>query len=396
MVYGHGACLQCRHATQGSGDQMKYIEQLTWLRGIAAFLVVLTHTLRATEVRYSPHDVPSYFLPMNLMDLGSYGVTLFFALSGCTLFISHAEKMDFKNMWSFYVKRFFRVWPAFIVSLFIYACFVPVFKNLYPDPHGFWIENQFYVNYGVHDVINYALLIFNITGPSNLFNGAYWSLPVEFQYYLLFPVLVGSLRLVGVLGPVVIGFLLYWAPHLGGINVDRTEVFTLAFSFCGGILAAYLFTHTKRRLSMPVGLVLLFSCLMLAAMAEPLYSRIPRLAEFSNQWNWYAFASILTVLVALMSTFQLPSLLEAFLKKYGTISYSVYLYHNLFVGLAVLMIVNFGIVGSHQKLWFTFFLALVPSYFVANWSYLHVEKRFIDIGRKILSTRKSGALSGRA
>lgn len=379
------APLQCRTVDfRGVGASMKYIEQLTWLRGIAAFLVVLTHVLRATEVRYSALDVPSYFLPVNLLDLGSYGVTLFFALSGCTLFISHAEKMNLQNTGRFYVKRFFRVWPAFIVSLAIYACFVPVFKSFYPHPQGFWIENQFYVDYGLRDIVNYALFIFNFTGPANLFNGAYWSLPVEFQYYLLFPLLVGSMRLLGVAGPVLIGVLLYWLPHLVALPVDRTEVFTLAFSFCGGILAGHLFTRTERRLSMGMGLVLLMACLMLAMLGEPLYSRIPKLADLSNQWNWYTAAAILTVVVALMSNFKLPAVLEAFLKHYGTISYSVYLYHNLFVGLAVLVIVNAGIVGSHQKLWFTFLMALVPSYVVAYLSYRYVEKPGIDLGRRLL------------
>ena len=42
----------------------KYINQLTWLRGIAAFFVIVSHTINATGVKYGPTDQASdsYFL----------------------------------------------------------------------------------------------------------------------------------------------------------------------------------------------------------------------------------------------------------------------------------------------------------------------------------------------
>ena len=38
-----------------------YLEQLTWLRGLAAFFVIVSHTIRATEVQYSAKDQASDF-----------------------------------------------------------------------------------------------------------------------------------------------------------------------------------------------------------------------------------------------------------------------------------------------------------------------------------------------
>jgi len=71
-----------------SSTSINYIEQLTWLRGFAAFLVIVSHTLRATEVEYLKGDEASSNILMTLLDLGSFGVVLFFVLSGCTLYIS--------------------------------------------------------------------------------------------------------------------------------------------------------------------------------------------------------------------------------------------------------------------------------------------------------------------
>lgn len=103
------------------------LEQLTWLRGIAAFLVIVSHTIRATEVRYSSTDVPSYFLPLGLLDLGSYAVALFFVLSGCTLWLSNGRMTTGQDILHYYIKRIRRIWPAFMASLVIYLAFIPFF-----------------------------------------------------------------------------------------------------------------------------------------------------------------------------------------------------------------------------------------------------------------------------
>ncbi|CAH1087199.1 acyltransferase family protein [Candidatus Nitrotoga sp. 1052] len=93
------------------------LEQLTWLRGIAAFLVIVSHSIRATEIKYSSLDEPSYFLPLGLLDLGSYAVALFFVLSGCTLWISNGKMSGLRDIRHYYLKRTFRIWPTF--NLFV-------------------------------------------------------------------------------------------------------------------------------------------------------------------------------------------------------------------------------------------------------------------------------------
>jgi len=216
-----------------------YIDQLTWLRGFAAFLVIVSHTISATEVKYHSDDEVSSFLFMSLFDMGNFGVVLFFVLSGCTLYISHSDNISHKGIVTFYAKRFFRIWPAFVVSLAVYMCFRFVFAAWYVEPQGLWIEKQFLFQYSIHDVFSYLTLTFNLTGPSGIFNNVYWSLAVEFQYYIIFPVIVASLKF-GVFGPVSLGLALYLLPELGFHYFDNHTVFTLAFSFCGGVLVGYI------------------------------------------------------------------------------------------------------------------------------------------------------------
>ncbi|MCF6325013.1 MAG: acyltransferase [Gammaproteobacteria bacterium] len=360
-----------------------YIDQLTWLRGIAAFFVIVSHTVRATEVKYGSNDEISNFLLMSLLDLGSFGVVLFFVLSGCTLYISSSDKVRHKEIITFYIKRFFRIWPAFVVSLVLYIGFSFIFSALYINPQGHWVEKQFLSQASIYDVFSYLSFTFNITGPGGLFNNAYWSLPVEFQYYIIFPVIVASLRY-GVLGPVVIGVSLFLFPRLGFFDFDNNIVFTLAFSFCGGVLVGYIYKKTKFRIKSFTGIIILAILVGIVSAITNSYIVLPDIPVVSGKWNWYGGIAIITVFVALVTKINLYNSIEMFLKHYGTISYSTYLYHNIFIAIAVLFIIHFEIYDSSLRLFITFFFTLIASYFCAIASYMYIEKPSIELGRSII------------
>ncbi len=361
-----------------------YIEQLTWLRGLAAFFVLVSHTVRAINVKYSSDDEASSSYLLSLFDMGDFGVALFFALSGCTLYISSSDKIsNSKEIAIFYTKRFFRIWPAFAVSLVLYICFRLIFSAWYVEPQGHWIEKQFLLQYSIHDVFLYLTFVFNFTGPDELFNIAYWSLPVEFQYYIIFPIIVASLKF-GVLGPVALSVALYFIPKLGFFDFDNDIVFTVAFVFCGGVLAGYIYKKSSFRLNSLVGLPLFFSLVCLASALSQSYIAIPDIPVISGIWTWYGGIAVVSVFVVMVTKINFHNKVESFLNHYGTISYSTYLYHNLFVAIAVLLIINFEIYDADLRLFIAFFFTLTASYLAASVSYKYIEKPSILIGRKII------------
>jgi len=360
-----------------------YIEQLTWLRGIAAFFVIVSHTFRATEIKYSSNDEISSSFLLSLFDMGSFGVVLFFALSGCTLYISNSGKMRYKDITTFYMKRFFRIWPAFAVSLAIYILFRLAFSVWYIEPQGHWIEKQFLAQYSINDVLSYLALTFNLTGPAGVFNNAYWSLPIEFQYYIIFPIIVASLKF-GVIGPVVLGLALYLLPELDFLNLYDDTVFRLAFSFCGGVLAGYIYKKYSFRIKPLLGLSLFFLLMSFSSAISQSYIILPDIPIISGVRNMYGGIAVISVYVILITKINLHNKVESFLKHYGTVSYSTYLYHNLFVAIAVLFIINSEIHDNHLKLFITFFFTLFSSYLLASISYKYIEKPSILIGRNII------------
>jgi peptidoglycan/LPS O-acetylase OafA/YrhL len=368
--------------------EKKYLEQLTWLRGVAAFFVIVSHTLRSAEVAYGPGDVASWFLPMRLLDLGTFGVCLFFALSGCTLYLSSANRVNSPgDVARFYLKRLLRIWPAFAFSLLCYIAFIELFAVFYRGDKSLWIA-QFLNPYSTLDVLRYLLLVFDFTGPKDVFNGAYWSLPIEFRYYLLLPLALVLMRRkpAAIAMCCLLGALLY-AVHAnpGWIALDRYEFFQLGYTFFAGVVIAALSEQTRWRMPFWVGLFLFAICVALAAAIRLDHLVLPKnMVFFGDKLNGYgALAVIATALAMLVKPVALKSRVTDFLYQYGVLSYSVYLFHMLFAGLAVLLVMRFQIYGNYPKLFFIFGVIFIGSYLAARLSYRWFEAPFIALGRTL-------------
>ena len=362
-----------------------YIDQLTWLRGFAAYVVVVSHSLRATEVTYLPGQEAAQSWLVSLFDLGSYGVVLFFALSGCTLYISNNNlNPSGRDVAGFYIKRFFRIWPAFAVSILVYLAFRPVFAAFYGGPQDHWIEGQFLIDFDFSDLLAYFTLTFNITGPSSIINNAYWSLPVEFQYYLIFPLLMISLRYLGIMGPALIGAVIFLLPKFGLVEFDRNIVFTLAFSFCGGVIVGHLYKIWPQRFNWIVGGALLLFCFAVCSFVSKKVISLPSYPVLNDKWVWYGVFGVVSVFAVLNTEYKIGGWFERFLERFGTISYSTYLYHNVVIAALVLLMPVLGITSGNMRLWFCLGGASILTYYLAALSYDYVEKPSIRLGHKVI------------
>ncbi len=360
-----------------------YLNQLTWLRGAAAFFVVIAHVARATEVGYTISDEAVSYAWLSIFDLGTFGVLLFFTLSGCTLCISNRHSVSYVQIHKFYVKRFFRIWPAYVVSLVFYILFRYFFTSSYVEPLGVWIESQFFLPFDLGVLFVYLILAFNITGQAGIFNNAYWSLPIEFQYYLIFPMLIYSVRMVGVLGPLAIGGLLYFVPRVVEFNTFNPQVFSLAFSFCGGVIVGCSLGRVKLSFVNGWSFLSVALCFVFVTLVSNSYIDLSDIPVVSNYWNFYGIMAIVTCFIVLHSRVSLPRWLESFLEHYGNISYSTYLYHNIFVGMAVLAIINFPIEDPLQRVGFVLLFTLISTYYLASLSYRYIEQPFIHYGKNL-------------
>jgi peptidoglycan/LPS O-acetylase OafA/YrhL len=156
------------------GSMKNHLAQLDGLRGIAILIVILGHLL-----------VYDYgFGNYKLSPLPPMGVDLFFVLSGFLitgiLLRVKGQKGYFKN---FYARRALRVWPLYYLLLaFLFLIAAPHFHALSFDRGGpRWIIYSLYLQ-------NICYKQFYLMGPATL--TVTWSLAVEEQFYLVWPLLV--------------------------------------------------------------------------------------------------------------------------------------------------------------------------------------------------------------
>ena len=184
--------------------------------------------------------------------LGSFGVLVFFVISGfliTRLFLAERKRTGGINLGDFYARRVVRLYPAILVYTLVvvaaYLVFTPARFDLQQPGCALLYCENFLV---AHDM----MALREITMP---FAG-FWSLSVEEQFYIVFPVLLilalwasrGSTRgliLLGVLASVVPLFLrlsyVWLAPQLllpqfGQVIYVRTE--TRIDSIAAGVLIA--------------------------------------------------------------------------------------------------------------------------------------------------------------
>ncbi|TRX50216.1 acyltransferase [Fulvivirga sp. M361] len=148
-------------------DSKKYhIKSLDGLRGLAVLLVLLSHS-SLLGLKFLP------FLSFEYT--GTYGVYLFFVLSAylldkqiCRAFVDGNSGTKF---WiNYFLRRFLRIYPLFFVAvIFNYFLFVSEY-SIYSIP----ISKE--------DIPPHLLMVYG--------KHIFWSIPVEFKYYFLSPLIV--------------------------------------------------------------------------------------------------------------------------------------------------------------------------------------------------------------
>jgi peptidoglycan/LPS O-acetylase OafA/YrhL len=142
------------------------------LRALAILLVFIYH--------YG-HIFPAPEWLTSLGKFGWTGVDLFFVLSGCLISsqlfagIAKGKNIPFKT---FFLKRFFRIVPAYLVVLALYFCFPLLREREAPAP--LWKYLTFTQNLGLD------------LRTQGTFSHA-WSLCIEEQFYLLLPLTLMAL-----------------------------------------------------------------------------------------------------------------------------------------------------------------------------------------------------------
>jgi peptidoglycan/LPS O-acetylase OafA/YrhL len=169
-----------------SSHKKNTILVLDGVRAFACLIVIWFHIYRIPrDLSVWPTRPFANQLLNTFLFFGKYGVTLFFVLSGFLLFFPFARALLFEETWpsirQFYVKRALRILPAYYLSLIL---IVLLFQRQYLQPEH-WKELGLF----------FVLLMDSSSATFKQLNAPFWTLAVEWQYYMLLPILVAGMRL---------------------------------------------------------------------------------------------------------------------------------------------------------------------------------------------------------
>lgn len=151
---------------------------LDLLRGFAILMVVLSHS--------APHATSVISgLPRIAFDYGQLGVQLFFIVSGYTMMLTYGGKTDLASAGAFYLRRVFRIVPLFWIAIVFYLTISQGKGATYWAPEGV----------SVSDIVLtvFFLQLFSPTAFNSIVPGG-WSIAVEMQFYLVFPLVIRLFR----------------------------------------------------------------------------------------------------------------------------------------------------------------------------------------------------------
>ncbi|MFT4032633.1 MAG: acyltransferase [Siphonobacter sp.] len=156
--------------------QSEYIAQLDGLRTIAIFLVIIFHWLPEGQ-------------GINIISNGPLGVTLFFVLSGfliTRILLNNRSSLPSQGFVAIYkifmARRILRIFPVYFVTLF--AVWAVQFFSFFPKiPTLFYSNPLYYIFYLSNFLIEKMHAWWDILSP-------FWSLAVEEQFYILWPVVM--------------------------------------------------------------------------------------------------------------------------------------------------------------------------------------------------------------
>jgi len=291
---------------------------LDGLRGIAILLVVFYHNFGFVK----------YFF------FGWLGVDLFFVLSGfliTDILLNTVNKPGyFKN---FYAKRVLRIFPLYYLSLIIFLLILPRIKD-FPLDFSFYIDHQWWF----WTYLQNWFLIFHNVGYTTTAIQHYWSLAVEEQFYIVWPLLIFIIRKPRILLFItvllllgVIGTRLYmWTMQIKDLNYFGLYTYTRIDGICiGSMLAILQFMRSRFINKYFTGLILL-----LAAMNFVFYFvnkefnfTYPYLAIVGYTTFAMLFAIIVHEVIQGNNKFFNFILNIRPLKFFGKISYGLYIFH---------------------------------------------------------------------
>jgi peptidoglycan/LPS O-acetylase OafA/YrhL len=377
-----------------------HLNSVDLMRGLAASWVLFYHLWNRYFPNLSTQGHPfhwpaewgiTYLLTAPLIQFGYMGVTLFFVISGFCIHLPQARRSsaaDFGQARTpaaplavrpFFLRRFWRLYPAYLASIVLACVALGLYPTLLYLKTGKAID--WVAAFGLVDAGYTALFLQHLHPQAFDFNGVYWTLVFEVQFYLLYPLLLLALRRFGI-WPLALVFLLaevWFSAHplpLPHVFITRLHEWYL------GVIVAELYVRAPRHspgwagLLAGAGLLTGVGC-TLSPLTFPYRDVFASIGFFGLFW-------LVISREASGRWMQKPNALQRTLVQCGVISYSLYLIHGVLIDIiwnGIYLLHKYHVLGDAPTRWLPL-LCIPAAYALAVPTYRHIEARFMHTGQR--------------
>ena len=199
---------------------------LDFVRAIAAISIVITH-FNARYLYLNPPTPEKAVITTTISNIyiGSWGVSLFFIISGAALMYVYEENCELKT---FYKKRFLSIYPMFWIAYFFAFCYLFYINKMVPGggtSKGYFL----FTILGVDGLLAENIPTFYILGE--------WFLGAIILMYIIFPVLRLGINkrplLIWIIVMILYGYMI-WGYHLNfnSSKIIFTRLPEIVFGMC--------------------------------------------------------------------------------------------------------------------------------------------------------------------
>jgi peptidoglycan/LPS O-acetylase OafA/YrhL len=329
----------------------QYRNSTNFLRGIASLSVLIwhyQHFFYSGQAAFTP-DMQPLFNYLKVFYLNGYfAVQLFWCISGLVLCHAYIGKQQV-NLRGYAMARFSRLYPLHLLTLLVVALLQILSKSLF-DSYQIYFKNDF-----KHFLLNTVFIQSWGLQKGLSFNAPSWSVSIEIAVYILFFIFLKTLRRTKLIGSIV----------MLGLWTLVTQFYPQIFF--GECLSYFLigvsiwFATTKPTFKKSLIIGLLTSCASYLLLTH-------------GKMN--AAAATIIVLVFLVSLLdRSPKILDQnIFKRFGELTYSVFLWHVPLQLVIIISVVRFNIDQTIYASPIFLVAFLVATYTIGNISFTYIEK----------------------
>lgn len=368
-----------------------YFPNLDSLRFIAFLLVFLQHGFFNAFKGFLGWSSFTDKLIKFFFTGGGTGVQVFFVLSGFLityLLITEIRLTGKINILQFYLRRVLRIWPLYYATVIFAFIIYPGLKDLIGINSDLCSRPWYYFTFLAN--FDNIYIAQNCPGRDALTQSIVWSVSIEEQFYIFWPILVHIFRkhkLYLVFIFVIIASAAFRYMNAANGTILYFHTFAIMGDLAMGSLAAYLviknnffsnlITHLPRNI-----IIVCYSLILMAYFFSDIVFNFPGSTVFSRFiFDLFWVFLILEQCFSQNSIFTLGKIRSfTFL---GKISYGLYMLHPV----AILMVdITLRMLKVPQKSFVVLFLsgvvALIISVVLAKLSYDWLEKPFLRLKRR--------------